>query len=540
MRLRHWSLLLVPTCAAWLGCAGGEPGSASDFGDGQSPVNRDSPSGEPQSDVDVIEPGPGDSETPSADVVLVKQTTRFHTAVGIAERSEDLSANPPEIYVPSGTTFSVVSGSASPQGWRFTGIPSGAYYLRTGNSFIITSAREVDIGSQQLGRPDTVFSQTLWTPLQMNLVNLAPWSTYNGVTEPGSSLQIASAQVNLYGAVNVFDAVADGQTHLLTNDADVFTSTANALPVFEANKGDRLYVSQHAQLQAGTLPDGRPLGYSALVRSVEMGAFDFVPDGVTPMPLTGVMRPVPMREFPIEWRLPEFTRHAEGVHPLASANYASFYVMPAAHGLSDGWVGYSGETLSLMLPRGTSFNFTRRLSYGNPFPSSWEMVAAAQYTFRVLEEVPDGSGTLFSLGANMYTYEELDSYVAGPVVPRVSPPREVTIDGVPASTPREVGTASPVIAWLPPVVGTPSLYRVLIYRFDTTRRMGVLHRNLYVPGSATQVRLPPGTLDPAAIHYLRVAAMEVSGYDLAQNPFSTMDRLPHSRADAISSFFTTP
>ena len=527
MRLRHWSLLLVPTCAAWLGCAGGEPGSASDFGDGQSPV-------------DVIEPGPGDSDTPSADVVVVKRTTHFHTAVGVAERREDLSAAPPEIYIPTGTTFSVVSGSASPEGWRFTGIPSGAYYLRAGNSFIITSAREVDIGTRRLGRPDTVFSEASWSPLQMNLVNLAPWSPYNGVTQPGSSLQVASAQVDLYGAVNVFDEVADGQTHLLTNGADVFSSTGFPLPIFEANKGDRLYVSQHAQLDAGTLPDGTPLGYSALVRSVEMGAFDFVPDSVTPLPLTGVMRPAPMTEFPIEWRLPEFTRHAGGVHPLATANYPSFYVMPAAHGLSDGWVGYSGEALSLMLPRGTSFNFTRRLSYGNPFPSSWAMVAGAQYSFRVLEAVPDGSGSMFSLSGNMYSYEQLDSYIAGPVVPKVSPPREVTIDGVPASTPREVGTASPVIAWLPPVVGTPNFYRVFIYRFDTTRRIGILHRNLLVPGSATQVRLPPGTLDPDAIHFLRVAAMDVSGYDLAQHPFSTQDRLPQSRADAISSFFTTP
>ena len=483
---------------------------------------------------------PGASDSPTDDVVLVTQTTRFHTSVGVAERQDDLSADPPEIFIPTGTTFSVVSGSAAPGGWRFAGIPSGAYFLRTGNTFIVTSAREVDIGRHRLGRPDTVFSNTIVSPLQLNLVNMAPWVPYGGLTQPGSSLQVASAQLDVYGAVDVFDQVLDGQTHLLSNNAELWTSTGYMLPVFEADKGDRLYVSQHDQLDAGTLPDGTPLGYSALVRSVEMGAFDFVPDGFTPMPLTGVMRPVPMTEFPIEWRLPSFTHYAGVVHPLATASLPSFYVMPAAHGLSDGWVGYSGEALSLLLPRGSSFNFTRRLSYGNPFPASWAMVGGAQYTFRVVEEVPDGSGSLFSLSGSMYTYEQLDSLIAGPILPRVSPPRELTIDGVPASTSREVGSASPVIAWLPPSVGTPSAYRVAIYRFDTRFRAGVLHQNLYVPGSMTQVRLPPGTLEPDAIHYLRVTAVDAPHYDLAHHPFSSLDRLPQARADAISSFFTTP
>lgn len=538
MRLRHWSLLLVPTCAAWLGCAGGEPGSASDFGDGQSPVSTDRPSGdgtgtdEPRSDVSE----PGDSD----DVVLVTQTTRFHTAVGVAERQEDLSANPPEIYIPSGNTFSVVSGSASPEGWRFTGIPSGAYYLRTGNSFVVTSARAVDIGSNRLGRPDTVFSDLFWSPVQVNLVNLAPWVPYGGVTQPGSSLQVASAQVDLYGGVNVFEEVLEGQTHLLSNNAEVLVSSGYSLPVFEADRGDRLYVSQHGQMDAGTLPDGTPLAYSALVRSVEMGAFDFVPDGITPMPLTGVMRSVPMTEFPIEWRLPDFTRYVHAVHPLATANYPSFFVMPAAHGLSDGWVGYSGEALSLTFPRGTSFNFTRRLSYGNPFPSSWEMVGGAQYSFRVQAEVPGGSGLRVYLSGNMYTYERLDSLVAGPILPRVSPPRELTIDGLPASDSREVGSASPVIAWLPPTVGSPAAYRVAIYRFREDFRTTVLHGSVSVPGSVTQVRLPPGTLAPEGIYYLRVSAVDAPYYEMERFPFSTMDRLPQARADTLSSFFTTP
>lgn len=541
MNFRHFSFLLVPACAAWLGCAGGAPDTESELQDGQSPVGRDTTGGDGTwLDVPVTEGCGADGGTPSGDTVLVTSTTRFHTAVGIAERVDDLSASPLEVLVPNGSVFTRISGAAVDGGVQFSGVPSGTYYLRHGSSYILTDARHVDVGSNRLGRPDTVLTNASFSPVQLNLVGLAPWEQWRGPNLPGTALQVTSRQLDLYGGVDILDIDPTGQTSIVSAGSQMWNSTVS-MPVFEADKGDRMVVNQLQPMDAGTLPDGGPIEYTAVVRSLEMGAFDFTPDGVTPMPVTGVMQPVPMYEFPIEWRLPRYTALASEVHPSATPSLPYFYVTPAAHGLADGWVGYSGELLSLQLPRGASYDFTRRLTYGNPFPSSWGTVGAVQYSFRTLQPIPSSSGGQFYLSGTMVTYDRLDRLVAGPLQPRVSPPRELSIDGVAASVAREVGTASPVISWRAPTLGTASAYRVAIYRFDPENfSLGLSILRFYVPGSETQVRLPPGLLPSKGIYHVRVAAMDSPGYDVERKPYTYGEPLPFSSAEAISSFFTTP
>ncbi|MBZ4418767.1 hypothetical protein [Myxococcus sp. RHSTA-1-4] len=543
MSKRYLSFLLVPACAAWLGCAGGEPGTSPELDDGQSPVNTGTNTsgdgtwmGEP-----LAEGCTTDGGTPTGDTVLVTSFTRYHTAVGVAERPNDLSANPPEVLVPNGVTFTRISGTLVDGGIQFTGVPSGPYYLRSGTStYVVTDERHVDLSTNRLGRADTVFSTATSTPVQVNLVNLAPWAPWQGASVPGSSLQVASRQVDLYGGVEIFDIDPTGQTNILSTGSELWSGTG-PIPVFEADKGDRLVVNQLSPMDAGTLPDGGALAYTTVVRTVEMGAFDFKADGTTPMPISGVMNPVPMTEFPVEWRLPQYTARAMEVHPGATPSLPAFYVMPATHGLQHGWVGYSGEVLTLQLPRGASYDFTRRLTYGNPFPPSWDMVGSAQYSFRTLQPVPDGSGRQLYLSGSMITYDRLENLVAGPVQPRVSPPRELRIDGIAASVAREVGSASPVISWLPPVLGSVSAYWVSVYRVATNGvPTATSYRRFYLPGSATEVRLPPGVLEAGGIYYLRVAAVDAPAYDVERKPFNYGEQLPTSSAEAISSLFTTP
>ncbi|WP_246357143.1 fibronectin type III domain-containing protein [Pyxidicoccus fallax] len=543
--MRHLSFLLAPVCATWLGCAGGEPGTSPSPDTGQSPVkNSDNPNtgdgtwmGEP-----LAEGCAPDGGTPTGDTVFVTNTTRFITATGVVERSEPMSTGAYEVLVPNGATFTRILGTATDGGIQFTGVPSGPYYLRAGTTHVVTDERHVDVGNNRLGRADTVFSEIYETPVQVNLVNLAPWAPWQGSSLPGSSLQVASRQVDLYGGVDVFDMPYEGHTNIVSANANLWSGTG-FIPVFEADKGDRLVVNQLSPMDAGTLPDGGALAYTTVVRSVEMGAFDFTPDGVTSLPITGVMQPVRMGEFPIEWRLPRYAALATDVHPSATPSIPSFYVTPAAHGLQHGWVGYSGELLSLQLPRGVSTqDFTRRLTYGNPYPSSWDMVAMAQHSFRTLQTIPDGTGTAFYVTGSVVTYDRLDNLVAGPVEPRVSPPRELSIDGVPASVPREVGSASPVISWRAPSLGSPSAYQVSFYRVESPDGFPTagIYRRLYAPGSATQVRVPPGTLAPGGTYFVRVAAVVSPGYDVERKPFVFGEPLPFYYAEAVSSLFTTP
>lgn len=543
MNMRRFSFLLIPACATWLGCAGGEPGTPPELDNGQSPVNTDTstPGDGTWMGEELAEGCAPDGGTPPGDTVFVTRSTRYITAGGVTEVPYDMSASPPEVLVPNGVTFTRITGTAVDGGYQFAGVPSGPYYLRSGTStYVLTDERQVDLSSSRLGRPDAVLTDWSTTPMQVNLVNLSPWAPWMGTSQPGSSLQVVSRQLDLYGGVDIFDMDPTGQTHILSTGAEMWNGIG-PIPIFEADKGDRLMVNQLSPMDAGTLPDGGALAYSTVVRSVEMGAFDFKADGTTPMPINGVMQPVPTGEFPIEWRLPQYTARATEVHPAATPSLPNFYVTPAAHGLQHGWVSYSGEVLSLQLPRASSYDFTRRLTYGNPFPPSWSLVGSASYSFRTLQTVPDGSGSTFYVTGSLGTYDRLENLVAGPIQPRVSSPRELRIDGVPASVARQVGSASPLITWTPPTLGSPSAYQVSIYRVTNDGfPFSTLYRRFYMSGSTTQVRLPPGVLESGGIYFLRVGAVVAPSYDVERKPFTYAEVMPFASADAVSSLFTTP
>src|SRR5215217_448041 len=545
----RFSCLVGATCVAALVGCGSDSSSPGGLQEGLSSVDSDSNGsgngmwmGEP-----VAEGCGPDGGTPDAGadggvlqgVVMVKDTTRFYTSVGVAERQEDLSANPPEVLVFNGATFTRFLGSAAEGGWRFTNVPSGPFYLRTGSTYFVTSSRHVEIGRNRLGRPEAEYVDTFSVPLQLNLLNMAPWQPWTSSSAPGTDLQLTSGQVDLYATPYLFETPPDGATSVVTADAEL-SSNLGHLPVFEADRVDRLYINQLSGFSAGTLPNGQPLGYAAVERSVHAGAFDYRPDSASAIPVTGWLQPVSMREFPLEWRLPQFAGFASVVHPNALPGVPRLDVVPGAHGLEGGWIGYTGELLTLSLPRGSAYDFTTRMKFGNPYPSNWGLVGVVSYTFRNQEALPDGSGRVGNLTAGYTSWDEFDHLIAGPVTPKVSPPRSFTIDGVPASVQRNVGTASPVFAWAPPTLGTPTAYRVSILRLDLDLGFSSTWRTLYVPGSATQVRLPPDLLEPGTTYHATVTAIDSPLLDIQASPFRTLEQLPYRAAGTVSSYFTTP
>lgn len=477
----------------------------------------------------------------AADTVSVKRTTRFFTAVGKGEQAEGgWPIDAPTLFIPSedGSTFTRNLGSALRGEWFFQGVPSRPYFLRTGTTYLLTGAREVDIGGNRLGRMDAIYSSedpSIYA--EVHVENLAPWQPPVNNQQPGSSLQFVSNQVDAAGPIYFFDEPLAGQTSIHTDQAWA-SVYGGRMPMFGAAAGDKVYINQLSEFSAGTLPDGRSLGYSAVVRSVETEAFDAYPGGY--LPLTGVLAPLPMREVSLDWRLPEYTRHANEVLPGARGVVPVLSISPAAHGLANGWVGYSAELLNLYLPTGASFDFSAPLWFGNPFPSDWGVVAAMSYPFRSLQPVPDGSGRAVYVRGALTSYVSVEELNAGPMAPQVTPPLSLTLDGMPAFTVRRVLSTNPVLAWSPPSVGAPSAYQVLVYEYEPGLNQPVFRNSLYVPGSVTQVRLPPDMLDPASIYYLRVSAISAPHFDVERYPFSSWSYLPQHSAEAVSTLFQTP
>ncbi|WP_375756258.1 fibronectin type III domain-containing protein [Corallococcus exercitus] len=546
MSLRRLSLLLVPTCAAWLGCGEAPPteevnppGFTLDPREGTAVITNEDVlpgCGEPDAGSGPVDAGSGPVDAGTS--VLVTADTRFHSSAGVTVVPQSLAGRDVEILIPNGVDFDRRTGTPVAGGLRFDNVPDGEYFLRSSRYYYLTRTRHFDLGVNRIGRPDAVYVPLAESPTSAELFNLAPWQYYTSISEQGTSLQLISADVDLYSTVSYSMEPGEGDTSYVDPYAFTFISTGYGAPVLDASKNDRIYVNQLNSVQAGTLPSGGPLAYQTLVRSAHLPSFSFTPDGTTSLPLAATLAPVTQKPFSLEWRLNEFTRWRSDSNPTGTLNYPSLSLVPAPFGYQDGWVGYQGELFNMWLPRGEDGVIARRLAYGNPYPSSWGVVGTATYSFRSAAPVFVGSRAHYPSG-NIYVTDRLDHLVAGPIQPPVSPPRELRIDGVDAYVSRVVGSNQPVISWRPPVLGTPRHYTVSVIQLIDTYAVNPTLR-FYVPGDRTQVRLPPNLLLPGTTYYVRVAADVSPHYEPARAPYVTAELLPAYSADTFSAVFTTP
>ncbi len=512
-------LLLLSLSLTWVGCDD-EPTPTPDAG---------------TSDTD----GGTDGSTPDdPTAVTLTRVLRYHTASGV-ETVADTSTVVPEVLIPEGASFRRIAGtSTGGANHRFTGVPAGtAYYLKRGTTYVVTDARTVDLSLDLLGRSDAgVASESGDMNVRLDVSGLEPVRSVLDIPAPG--FEIVSGEVDFTGYV--YADLEPGQS-TFSGEVQAGNVAAPGVPLFLAERGDRAWVNQFANRDAGTLSDGGVLTATTLVRSLQVPAFSY--DGGTPAELRGALQPVPMTDLSLDWRLSAFAAYAPVAHPGATSSTSTFTVLPAAHGLEYGWVGYSGELLTLSTRRGTTEDIVSRMSYGNPFPSNWGVLATATHTFRYPTTLPGGAQT--TLTATMSNADRMPTLVAGPIVPRLSPPRGLTLNGQDAYVPRRLEGSSHVVAWTAPELGTPSIYNLTLYRYDppatgTNFATPILAARFYVAGSIRSVQLPPEVLQAGKDYSLRLTAYSAPGVDLASAPLVIANRVPLYGATTVSAIFTTP
>ncbi|AKQ63412.1 putative Ig-like domain (group 1) [Myxococcus hansupus] len=470
--------------------------------------------------------------------VFVMNTMRYFTSVGVAVRGRDMSDNPPEILVPNGNTFTRITGTPYGGGYRFLNVPEREYYLKSWHTYIVTDERHVELGSNRLGRADTVRTDYFETPLELDLTNLAPWRQ-GGTYAQNSRLHFVSGNLGVAGAATLYDLVAQGATSMSTTNAEMYHYAGDTLPVFEAAKGDELYVTQLSGVSQGMMANGQALTAATIVRSLEFPALDFTANGATPLIINGAMQEVPLSNVSLEWRLGAYAAHASAVHPNAAPRTPTFSIEVSAHGPDEGWVGYSGEVFTAQLPQGASFTLAQNLKYGNPYPSHWRLLGSANYTYSTAEVLPVIGGAPRSMSGAISVTDYLDNLVISPIAPTLTPPRSLAIDGIPATSQRVVGNSSPVISWQPPANGAPTAYRVDLISHTSTHS-GIIKGTFYLSGTESEVRIPAGTLESGTVYNVRVVAIDGPNAEVTREPHRSYDSLPMTTASAITSFFNTP
>lgn len=236
----------------------------------------------------------GSHEVDGPDAVLVTHTERFHTSVGIAVRSKDLSSNPPELLVRTSSGFTPVTGAPHAGGYRFLGVPQGEYYLKTGSNFVVTDERHVEVGQNFRGREDTVFSSAFDAEVAFSLTNVAPWEDPDG-SFLGSRIQLISGQLDFVADTYLWSATSPGATHLSGYGSAY--SLSNSFPIFDPSKQDGLYVNQFSSFHGALLPTGAPLVGETISRTLHLPYFDYDPDVSPVFTAGGAMQSVPTEGF---------------------------------------------------------------------------------------------------------------------------------------------------------------------------------------------------------------------------------------------------
>lgn len=514
-----WRALLL--CIPWLACSS-EP---------------DLP---PAPDGGVMEDAGSDAGTDPGDAgtdggvgntrVRVRRVLRYVTPGGVEEVPGDFALNPVELFVVEGETLVPVPGRpGAPGEYVFPNVPRAPCYVKVGRDYVLTEARDVDLGFDSSFRAGIEYPDGGST-LHVNLWGLEPSFEPREPSAPYPELHFVSEEVG-YGHWPLVILYGAGRSEAVEYLPE------QELPRFEQARGDRAWVTQLSPRVLGRRPDGSTQHYLTATRALHLPPFSH--DGTAPLRIEGGLQELAMSELWLDWRTTEFASAAAQVHPAATPGTNSFrlYRMPAAP--DPAWNSFF-QLLRLSAPRGSLYDVFGTLQYGNPMASQESVAGLAVTSFNLTLEPSETPPLVVT--ATVSHSARASQLAAGPIRPDVLPPRDLTVDGLEAYSARTLTAGSHMVSWQPPSQGTPDAYVLrLMFPFrDGEFLVPITEARFFVDGGTTSVRLPPGLMQPGQRYYLVLEAVRSEGYAVSDRPLALFNRLPISRAQTLSGLLSVP
>ena len=414
-------------------------------------------------------------------------------------------------------SYALLNAIISPDGnFTIEGVRQGPWLLNfnrgASNVFIPTSARTIDLGFDQLGRPDTVIAalDPTWLSLK-NLGDLAPWGALDlfeffssntatvlfGLTPPPPDL----------GAVSVPAAYAD--------------FWLNAL--IDGSRGDVFSI-----IQLNTLTSSNGVMYTSAQRALSLAAGSLtLVDGLETDLTNLALGPVPQQSMSLSLKRTQFKAHLAEVNPSAVLvnEFVDIFPSPTPKGqtgaLSDALKYTSPDQSVGDVDLGT-------VSYGNPFSGqtlfgSFSLSAQARYS------IPGSTGTR-TQNADFTQQDVLGTLQSGNflaaaascLVPKVTPPLNVTIQGLSATQDLFGVGLTPTFAWSAPAIGAPTYYKVQLSKLTKASGNFISQREVAVLWTtARTLTVPPGLLTAGSYYPASVVSVVEPNRSFAA-PFRTL------------------
>jgi hypothetical protein len=405
--------------------------------------------------------------------------------------------------------------------FEIPGLTEGTtYYLKlTGGDpltsfprFFVTSAGKLNLGSYINGRPDTKPITITPTDVRFELTGLNP-------SQATDAFELYSQGAGVV-AYLYFPDLMPGATALtnVTNDAfEMFYPNV----LIESAKGDATTVTQLVSRDAGGVP------YQAIGKVAKVAPVTMVDGQLTTV--TGSFEDVPQTSITLDWKRSAFGGFAADVHPEATVSSSSFTIYAEAAGPSRFTRSASPTALQLFDDADTPSDLTAELTYGDPFPSGWDLIASAtvNHTFKVA--VP-GTDTMRTVTGYVGCFGSVKGFVTTSFASAASPVKAVQVNGMSATSALTGVGASPTVSFSAPASGAAGHYVIDIRKVTTTLTSTVAS---FVT-TETSVTIPEGILETGSAYLVRITA-QPKGTDISKpyqlNAFGCY-------AQALSSIFS--
>lgn len=459
-------------------------------------------------------------------VEVTRQRT-FVTAAGREDVAFDLVESDVKLLITDDAGQRVVYPDVTGAGTgTFFDVPPGPFIVSLNGYNLETNEDLLDLGLANLGRAGATASDGGSVVLQLDVTGLQPWQPFSDV------LQLTSENAG-YVALNAQafagdqpDAGATAASFPVGYFSACGTRRGRFVPLVDADAGDVMTLTQ---LQSSPVGDGGLLELRTLVRSAVLPAFSMADHAVTQVP-AALAAPATMERLSLDFRQSAFDALRAAVHPNATA-IASTVTVTAQPFTADLGAYTAAPDLAVLRPQQLSSDVSLSFDTGNPFPASWPKLVSVRYTMQVAYDYPDG-GTR-AITTAMVTQDLLSSLGAAPLVPRVSPPRNIRVDGADGLARSQISRL-PVLSWDPPANGTPTTYGISLFRFTRIGSGQIINvsEGAFFEVSGTTFRLPFGEVVPGGEYVFGVTAFAAPGANVARAPFK--GAFPFGAATALT------
>jgi hypothetical protein len=450
--------------------------------------------------------------TPSG-IIRGTAVDTYITATGSVTAPENLSAAYIGISFPNGNGWTTVQGAGNPDGtFTVAGVPSGNYWLAVASGGYWTSASDIDLGQDFLGRNDGVLASN-GTSLALNFVGLDTW-------KPDDTLDIYNP--NLSQDFDWSDNINPGDT--------MFGSVWNWTgPLSNAAKGDAWYVTQKHRVELGSI--------SWRAAATTTPGISITQSDGTATALGGDLAPATQIPVHMAVQGSQFAAAASSLGPDASVHSTTIGVYSQPFSSAKGAIGQIEDILETedQTPLTVDVDFGD-ISVGNPFPATWSTFADATYEIAVPYTATGATGSV-DAAAELYVSSTQLPTKDTPLTPAVTPVLNIKLNGTAFTNRQSVSTLTPTLAWDVPTTGTPTGYRMTVNRLSITGSGSAYQPVLDLFTNDRTIVIPDGVLTAGNEYFFIIRAYLVPSVDFTTAPYHAA--FPWSHADMLTPVVST-